>query len=64
MRLNDDLIIRMGDVIAWDGVIHPIDTILIPPKHAAGEGYLRSVRDITLEQIIGRLEPHGGLELL
>ena len=57
MQVNGGSSIPMKDLIAWDGVVHPIDDIFIPPKPAAGEEeYPWSGREMTVEDFIERLE--------
>lgn len=49
----------MKDWIAWDGVIHTVEEIFIPPPKTitGGEEYRRFDGEMTLEEFIERFEP-------
>ena len=47
----------MEDGIVYDGVVHVVSNVLIPPKSVSGEMVQYTGEELTVEDLKARLEP-------
>jgi len=56
IKINGFTNVAVQDGLAKDGVIHVVNSVLIPPKTNGGAAYMGE--DLTLSDLMERLEPH------
>jgi hypothetical protein len=57
IRINGFQSVSIADGIANDGVIHVVNSVIIPPKRLGGELQHWQGEDLTIEDLTERLEP-------
>ena len=58
MKINGFGRVAVQDGIAKDGVIHVVSNVLIPPKQVGGVEQEYEGEDLTVEELMERLEPY------
>lgn len=58
MKINGFGRVTVEDGIAKDGVIHVISNVLIPPKQLGGMEQHFEGEDLTVEDLVERLDPY------
>ena len=60
IKINGFARVAVEDGIAGDGVIHVVSNILIPPKQLGGVEHHYEGEDLTVEDLMERLDPYVG----
>ena len=58
IKINGFATVNIEDGIAMDGVIHVVSNVLIPPKQLGGVEKQYEGEDLTVEDLIERLDPY------
>lgn len=58
IKVNGWIPVAVPDGLAADGVIHVVTKVLIPPKNPGSKAVEAPDTDITLEELVERLEPY------
>ena len=58
MKINGFGRVAVQDGIAKDGVIHVVSNVLIPPKQIGGVEQEYEGEDLTVEELMERLDPY------
>ena len=57
VRINSFVSVAQPDGISKDGVLHVLNSVLIPPKQLGGELQMWNGEDLTVEDLKERLDP-------
>lgn len=58
IKINGFATVTVEDGIAMDGVIHVVSNVLIPPKQLGGVEQQYKGEDLTVEDLMERLNPY------
>lgn len=58
IKINGFATVTVEDGIAKDGVIHVVSNVLIPPKQLGGMEQQYEGEDLTVEDLVHRLDPY------